>query len=689
MQRRLFLGAALSASCVAGSPPAGAAAPLPPARWLEDGLIDAGGSHEGLLFVTRRGGQRLDAPETYQRDQSEEVILRLKAQGVEVFHTHLYKGFGMAAEKPEMEDARRVAAIAHRHGLKVDSYVQWNTMMYETFFAEEPRARDWIQRDSLGRPILLTYGYQQSFRYRPCFANQQYLEYLKKIVHFAITEVKSDFIHFDNFDLNSEPDSCHCPACTEGFRSYLKWKYSPARRRERFGFENVDYVNPPAWNAGNPPGRMKIIFDPALQEWIEFRCEVMARALARMAGYCKTLNPEVAVECNPHGITGGNRAWTAGIDHARILPSTQAFWTEEGIAPGIQDDGRLLSKIRSYKLARAWRNILLTYTSGHPLETAECLAFNQTIGYAGNHPLEPHMVRYIAFYRRYRDFFVRTADVTAVGLLRSHPSITYNHLRAQLTAVLAEQVLIQGAIPFGLVFDAVLAELSPYRVLVLPGSECLSDPQIATLRQFVANGGGLVVIGEAGIYDEWRRLRTRPGLFGLVDVQPPAKAYEENVLKTELPAGEPVRKIAGRGRTVYLPALQFDGALPQSSDFFPAGGLYWKRPRNWRQLADAIHWSAAGSIPLQLTAPDPLVANLVTQPERRRTMLHLVNFDARRGPLRASASVRLRLPAPARQVMLYSPDADSPAPLAFRNDGTECLFTVPPVNVYGFAALHW
>src|SRR6185312_10216695 len=98
------------------------------------------------LFITRRGGQRLDPRETCYAQQSERVIRRLKEQGIEVFHTHLYKGFGMAAEKSEMEDAVRAAALAHRYGLKVDSYIQWNGMMYEAFFAEEPRARDWIQR---------------------------------------------------------------------------------------------------------------------------------------------------------------------------------------------------------------------------------------------------------------------------------------------------------------------------------------------------------------------------------------------------------------------------------------------------------------------------------------------------------------------------------------------------------------
>ena len=107
--------------------------------------------------------------------------------------------------------------------MKVDTYIQWNTMMYETFFAEEPRAKEWIQCDALGQPIMLTYGYQQSYRYRPCFSNQEYLDYLKRIVRYAVEEVKTDFIHFDNFDLNPEPDSCHCHCLhRRGFGSACK-----------------------------------------------------------------------------------------------------------------------------------------------------------------------------------------------------------------------------------------------------------------------------------------------------------------------------------------------------------------------------------------------------------------------------------------------------------------------------------
>ncbi len=663
---------------------------LPRARWIENGIIDAGGSHEPYLFVVRRGGQRLDARDSYERTQSEEVIRKLKEQGVEVFHTHLYKGFGMAAEKPEMEDAKRAAVIAHRQSLKVDSYIQWNTLMYETFFAEEPRAKDWIQRDALGQPILLTYGFQQSYRYRPCFANREYLNYLKKIVRYAVEEVKTDFIHFDNFDLNAEPDSCHDSTCVRGFREFLKAKYTPAKRKERFGFENVEYVNPPQWNAQNRPEWLQIIYDPAIQEWIDYRCQVMADALREMALYAKSLNPEVVIEVNPHGITGANRAWVAGLDHPRILKWTEVFWTEEPNRPGYLSDGRLISKIRSYKLARTFRNILFAYIADDPVAMAECLAFNQTIGFAGSHPLNPEMLNYISFYRKNRELFAGAKDAGNVALLRSYPSITYNNARAQLSAILAEQTLIQARVPFDLIFDEHLADLSKYRVLILPDSECLTDRQLDAIRDFVAKGGGLLAIGQSGLYDEWRRLRPRPGLEGLIDNQPPAKAYEESVQRTQT-SGAPVRKEFKRGRVIYLPALIFDGPLPERENYFSISSRHWRLPRNWREIVDGVGWAARDELPVRVGGPPYLVGNLVSQPEKHRAMIHLVNYGHKSSPSLTSVEVGFRLPKgeKIKDVRVYSPDSGAPLMLKAAASGAEAVFMVPEVKVYAIAVVSW
>ncbi len=695
MNRREFVGTVVGAAAAVklggmggfyGLAQESAAATRPQGAWIDNGIIDAGGTHEPYSFVVRRGGQSLNARRIYERAQSEEVIRLLDSQGVEVFHTHLYKGEGMAAEMPEMQDTIRTAAIAHRYGMKIDTYIQWNTMMYETFFAEEPRAQHWIQRDVLGKPILLGYGYQQSFRYRPCFSNREYLDYLKKVVRFAVEEVKTDFIHFDNFGLNPEPDSCHCDACKTGFRNHIRKKYSAAKLKERFGFANVDYVNPPLWNRENPPEKLDIIFDPGFQEWIDYRCQMMTDALEQMTTEIRSLNPNVVVEINPGGISGENSSWFNGVDRSRLLRHTEAFWDEARNLPEYFSDNRMVSGIRTYKLARTYKNVIFTYTDTSEAAIGECLAFNQTIGFAGESPLTKEMLKFISFYRKNRDCYVGTQDVASVAVLRSYPSITYHNSAAGLSAILVEQTLIQARIPFHLIFDEHLATLSPSacKVLVLPDSECLSDDQIAAIRRFVEAGGGLVVTEQAGLYDEWRRLRVIPGLHGLVDHQVHAAAYEEEVEKSAVVAGTPLHKEFGRGRVFYIPGLEFDGPLPPNEPYFSISNSFWKRPRNWKQLVDGITWVSQGDRPLIVEGPDYLVVNLVEQPHRNRRFVHLVNFNFKNIP--SIENVRISCAGSDAKtvtaVRIYSAESEAPTNLPFQVRNGMALFTIPRLNTY-------
>jgi hypothetical protein len=148
INRREFIGGVIAVTSTSRFASGMAIAPPDPSGspqgWLSRGMIDAGGNHEPYMFTVRRGGQRFDERQSSDYQQSEELIRQLHDEGVDVFHTHLYKGFGMEAEREEMEAARKAVEFAHRLGMKVDTYIQWNSLMYETFFAEEPKAVEWI-----------------------------------------------------------------------------------------------------------------------------------------------------------------------------------------------------------------------------------------------------------------------------------------------------------------------------------------------------------------------------------------------------------------------------------------------------------------------------------------------------------------------------------------------------------------
>ena len=510
-------------------------------------------------------------------------------------------------------------------------------------------------------------------------------------MRYAVVDVKTDFIHFDNFDLNAEPDSCHCPHCVSGFRNRLKTKYSAVQLKERFGFSRVDYINPPQWNADNPPAKMQIIYDPALQEWIDFRCQVMSDALKQMYDLVQSLNVDVALEINPGGITGRNSMWTGGADHQRLLKYTRSFWSEEGNEPELHPDGRLVTRVRSYKLAQAYSNVLITYVENDPLALGESLAFNQTIGYLGSAPLSTVTREYLDFYLKNRDSYEGAEDAGNVAVYRSYASLAYNNADVQLCTVLAEQALIQASVPFDLVFDDGLADLTKYKVLVLPNTECLSDEQIQTLHAFVSRGGSLVVIGQAGLYDEWRRVRVTPGLQGLIDHQVTATGYQERVGATAATAGTASRKQIGRGRAAYLPMLEFDGPLPAFRPNFEILNEYWKLPKNWKEFIDLVQWGAEEKIPLEVEGSAGTVANCTVQRSKRRMLVHLLNFNATRVATVRDTSVRVLLPngEKAAKATLRVPGVGEETELAVQTDAGSALINLPELQYYALITVQW
>jgi beta-galactosidase GanA len=113
-----------------------------------------------------------------------------------------------------------------------------------------------------------------------------------------------------------------------------------------------------------------------------------------------------------------------------------------------------------------------------------------------------------------------------------------------MSVLQVEQVLIQSRIPFHLIFDEPLPDLSRLKVLLMPDCECLSDEQLSKIRKFVENGGGIVVTDQTGLFDEWYRPRVEPGLKGLVEGQQRGKAYQETVENAPPLTGLPQRKEA-------------------------------------------------------------------------------------------------------------------------------------------------
>jgi hypothetical protein len=642
-------------------------------QWIRNGFADAGATHEPWIFQTRRNNPDFnqDQKGDFDYQLSEPYIKSLADAGITVFHTGCYKGFGFRAEKEYMEKVAKAVAIAHKYGLKADTYVQWNTMAYETFFAEVPEAkRDlWYQVDSNGKPLLLPYGYQQSYRYRPCFNNDAYMEYYKeKIIRYVVETVKTDFIHFDNFDLNGPSTPDFNPATISAFRKFLNDRYTESQRLERFGFSDVSWVLPPMWNEENPSSGMETINDPVIQEWIDFRCTTMTTRLAECARFARGLNKEVVIEVNPHGLVGSNRAFEAGIDHADLMQYTNVIWTEDDNNPR-WDNGVAIGKFRHFKLGRTTGNFIMTYC-GNARDCAENLALNRTPGFLGTSVPTGTSKAYLDFWLRNRELYTNATGAERVAVLRSYPSMAYNNVKTQVAVNMAEQTLQQRQIPFDIIFDQQMDRLDKYYVIVLAGQESLADVTVSALKKYIRDGGSIVITGNTGIYDRWRRLRK---------ISFPRELLQESGQVSKLGGDDselPLSFNFGKGKVVCLSDLK----LPEGKIKLGMEST-WMLPENADELVAAVFLASDRTLPLVVKAPEWIGVSHDTQANRE--LIHLFNYStsAKAGP------VVLEYNGTVRKAWSVSPDFESRKELPVSKGATGSVIKISDLDVYEIVVL--
>lgn len=616
------------------------------------------------LFRRRVGGTPLAQEDEYPREHSEETVRKLKELGVTMAVIHFYKGYGLEAEQEHMADAKRLADLCQKYGIRVGVYVG-STIAFETFLHEKPEAREWFVPRHLGRPVF--YG-DQTFRKRVYFMHPGYREYMKRVLRIAIQDFHADLIHFDNTSLQAQAPIFFHPLAVEDFRAFLRNKYTEEQRKTRLGFSDVSFVEPPELE--RPPAR---IDDPLHQEWADFRCQQLTAYYTEMEAFIRGLNPETAVESNPHsGISGRNVVWEQGIDYPRFLPHMDVVWTEEGNEAGMTEAGILVSKIRTYKMTGQYGVSIFTYTGGArggELAMAEAMAFNrQNLGMVGGalagDELPEAQRRYIHWYKDNFQYYRKIASVADIAVLHNYASMAFNHDAPWESSMLVEQALIQSRIPFDIIFDDRLQDLSKYRALVLADQESLSDRELDVIRGFVNGGGGLLVIGQTATGNQERRRRRR---FGLADL-----------LHTDAPPTTALR----RGRVVYLPKIT--PAIPK-----PPGAAmssrYWALPLNAHEVVEAVK-TAAGELTLDVQAPRSVAVEMTTQDDR--VLLHLLNYAAKNGAIRSAIPVRMEIARhrKVRAVTLLSPE-HAPRTLPFTMEGQRVRFTAPSIHTYELAVV--
>jgi hypothetical protein len=655
---------------------------------LPKGLVIAI-NHEPLSFLRRAGYACVDQEKLFLDDHAEENVRRLAESGCDLVRMHFYKGFGLEAEQEEMELTREYVKTCHRHGLKVQLYVQVGTFQYETLLAEQPGMREWVQTDDDGRPLTLVYGHQ-AFRWYPCFNRPGAWDYLERVIRIGIEEFGADAIGFDNISTSEEPSVCHCESCRAGFVRWLKGKYRPdtaegrERTRERFGHPLLDHVRPPVWNYFNHPLNLTEIKNPVIQEWVFFRCESLHRVLKRLFDYSKGLNPEVLLEFNAYKQSGTNTAFVHGIWLPDLQDCMDAFWNECDPQPEWTTDGRLLHKVRGFKVAEALGKAVFT---NHPYEGpvgkrhlsyAESMTFNGGLIGGVQSAAALYGCRESAF-RPYRDFARAYPEIysansaAAVALFESRTSLSFSNYDAHAADIAMHQALLRSHVPYDIVLD--LDSLPRYRAVILAGAKCLAAAEISALAGYVRAGGGLILTGESGDCDEWARERGASALKSILGVPLPAAGSAGTVHMIE----------PGNGRVAFLPQLTLPEELDRHSRSFrpfdvnqPMVGLdSWRAPLETASVTDAVRWVLRDALPVEVDAPPHVVVELRMSSAERTAYLHLLNYRA--GDTEEHVRVRFSLGSIVREIRCLSPDSVPVVTVAAESDG---WFRLPALRCY-------
>ncbi|MFQ6083982.1 MAG: hypothetical protein ACE5WD_11595 [Candidatus Aminicenantia bacterium] len=89
-------------------------------------------------------------------------------------------------------------------------------------------------------------------------------------------------------------------------------------------------------------------------------------------------------------------------------------------------------------------------------------------------------------------------------------------------------MLLESHIPYEVIIDKDLSNLTRFSVIILPNTACLSDSQVQLIENYVSNGGIIIATGETSLYNEWGLPRNNYGLSYVLGINHPFHGINVN-----------------------------------------------------------------------------------------------------------------------------------------------------------------
>jgi len=656
-------------------------------EWCKRGKIRYGQLYAGELDLTKAiigewKWLRRKLPQVISdtiNGYSTEIVDKLREAHINTFHIVFSNGCGIEAERPQREGLKPLIEKCHDWSIKTIAYLDFANIFWMSFFKEHPKAKNWLQRDVRGEPVV--YGWPRPIpeRYLACLNNPDWIRHQNSLAKLAI-DMGFDGIYFDNASLGSK-ESCYCDVCKEKFRSYSA---------KRLGKE-YELPTKADWA------------DSVWQTFVDFHYDTVSNGLRQLKKYIKSVNSKIVFTFNafppPTGMRTATDRTLRGVDPCGLAKIADLLYFECGHTFPRVENRHLITNIETFKYATTASGgkaiALKGYIPGRPLlkpnqvklAVAEAAAFCCTFN-AYNFPalekkpmLEDNEARralgeYNGFMERNEEFYVDAEPVADVAVLYSRPTQDwycndqneneYFHRRGY------DQALIDSHILFDIIHDENITAdyLSRYAVLILPNIACMSEQQIETVKCFVAKGGGLVATCETSLYDETYKKRKDYGLADVFGVSRKEANFES------------IKRSFGQGRVFFFPShLDKDYWLSRGS-------------RDLELLVGAVKWVAEKGLSLRVKVPRGVFINVFSQPGRK--LVHLVDYPKQEGTERIvpvqNLQIEVRTSSGVEEILLISPDFKGQKKLSseivVRNGNNFVKFTVPEIEIYSLVIIN-
>ena len=625
--------------------------PPPKAAWVQAQPVSFVGGWEPLAFRQRAGFAFHDEQDSYYNDEySDEALQRIKALGCNHIVLPFTKGDGLTAIGRELDFIKATVERAHRCGLRAGVYIRVDNVIADTVRSDYADVDEWLAVGVDEHIGTYEWNIQQTFRQLVCYTHPSAVKWLERAFRYAIEDLNADLLHLDGFAIGHTPwNCCRCARCNECFRSWLRQTYGEQRLRDEFGIVQIDHVKIPEVISNKPLPDTLANADMIL--WHLHQWDKQFAFTRHVRRFAKGLSPDVAMSVNPSLFKHINILRWLLFDWKPIMQWVDLVWCEDPFHLRF-DRGRdtVISRIGEFKRAQEHGTPLATY---HKLrddaEIEKSVSFTTAVN--GLHPgcqgfsfrylhnfnlAYESKMRFHAWLKERWPNWAPTQPFGEIALLHHTASLAWNAKEPWLTLYAFEQILLHMKIAWRQFDQVDASRLNEVRTLILPDAECLSDPELDVIKQWVQDGGNLLFTQASGGFDEIRRRRARHPIFDWVPAW--KQRYNDTVdartwfdWKIDT---DPQIVPLGRGRLGLWPHLQVDcdaTLLPEpfklESRAFGPDQLVTPADRgSLVGFLKALH----GPMDIEVFGTNAIVVEVVRCAKRRGTkLIHLVQTDAK------------------------------------------------------------